>query len=60
MAQPMTLDVNGRAAHVSVDDPETPLLYVLRDDLGLHGPRFGCGLGQCGACTVHILSLIHI
>jgi nicotinate dehydrogenase subunit A len=54
MAQPMTLDVNGRAAHVSVDDPETPLLYVLRDDLGLHGPRFGCGLGQCGACTVHI------
>jgi len=54
MAQQLTLDVNGRAAHVSVDDPETPLLYVLRDDLGLHGPRFGCGLGQCGACTVHI------
>jgi nicotinate dehydrogenase subunit A len=39
---------------VSVDDPNVPLLYVLRDDLGLHGPRFGCGLGQCGACTVHI------
>ena len=54
MAQPMSLDVNGRAAHVSVDDPDTPLLYVLRDDLGLHGPRFGCGLGQCGACTVHV------
>jgi nicotinate dehydrogenase subunit A len=33
-------------------DPTTPLLYVLRDDLELHGPRFGCGLGQCGACTV--------
>ncbi|MCJ2136016.1 (2Fe-2S)-binding protein [Methylobacterium sp. J-026] len=54
MAQQMSLDVNGRAAQVSVDDPDTPLLYVLRDDLGLHGPRFGCGLGQCGACTVHI------
>ncbi|AWI87007.1 (2Fe-2S)-binding protein [Methylobacterium sp. DM1] len=54
MAQPMSLDVNGRATPVTVDDPETPLLYVLRDDLGLHGPRFGCGLGQCGSCTVHI------
>lgn len=54
MAQPMSLDVNGRAAPVSVDDPDTPLLYVLREDLGLHGPRFGCGLGQCGACTVHV------
>jgi aerobic-type carbon monoxide dehydrogenase small subunit (CoxS/CutS family) len=31
-----------------------PLLYILRNDLGLHGPRFGCGLGQCGACTVHV------
>ena len=37
-----------------MDDPDVPLLYVLRDDLGLHGPRFGCGLGQCGACTVLI------
>jgi nicotinate dehydrogenase subunit A len=37
-----------------VEDPEMPLLYALRDDLGLHGPRFGCGLGQCGACTVHL------
>ncbi|MFB0493176.1 nicotinate dehydrogenase subunit A [Methylobacterium sp. OAE515] len=54
MAQPMSLDVNGRVAPVSVVDPDTPLLYVLRDDLGLHGPRFGCGLGQCGACTVHV------
>jgi len=48
------LSVNGRTVLVSVDDPETPLLYVLRNELGLHGPRFGCGLGQCGACTVHI------
>jgi nicotinate dehydrogenase subunit A len=34
--------------------PDTPLLYVLRNELGLHGPRFGCGLAQCGACTVHV------
>ncbi|MBM3819731.1 MAG: (2Fe-2S)-binding protein [Acidimicrobiia bacterium] len=46
-----TLRVNGRAQTVDVD-PATPLLYVLRNDLDLHGPRFGCGLGQCGACTV--------
>jgi aerobic-type carbon monoxide dehydrogenase small subunit (CoxS/CutS family) len=38
----------------AVDDPDTPLLHLLRNDLRLHGPRFGCGLGQCGACTVHI------
>ena len=43
--------VNGRAQSVDVD-PTTPLLYVLRNDLDLHGPRFGCGLAQCGACTV--------
>ena len=48
------LNVNGKAVSVAVDDPNVPLLYVLRDNLGLHGPRFGCGLGQCGACTVHI------
>jgi nicotinate dehydrogenase subunit A len=48
------LNVNGTTTSVSVDDPDTPLLYVLRNNLGLHGPRFGCGLGQCGACTVHI------
>lgn len=48
------LTVNGKAVLVSVDDPNVPLLYVLRDELALHGPRFGCGLGQCGACTVHI------
>src|ERR1700750_1379012 len=48
----ITLHVNGRDQAVSLSDPETPLLYVLRDDLGLHGPKFGCGLGQCGACCV--------
>jgi len=45
------LTVNGRAHTVDVD-PATPLLYVLSDDLELRGPKFGCGLGQCGACTV--------
>jgi len=49
----IVLNVNGRARTVDVD-PRTPLLYVLRNDLDLHGPRFGCGLGQCGACTVII------
>jgi nicotinate dehydrogenase subunit A len=49
-----TLSVNGEIVSIAVDDPDMPLLYALRDDLGLHGPRFGCGLGQCGACTVHI------
>ena len=47
----ITLKVNGSAHAVDVE-PATPLLYVLRNDLGLQGPRFGCGLGQCGACTV--------
>jgi len=45
------LKVNGREHSLNVD-PATPLLYVLSDDLGLNGPKFGCGLGQCGACTV--------
>ena len=48
-----TLRVNGRSHQVDVD-PATPLLYVLSDDLDLRGPKFGCGLGQCGACTVLI------
>src|SRR6187399_1010594 len=48
-----TLKVNGRSHEVDVD-PATPLLYVLSDDLDLRGPKFGCGLGQCGACTVVI------
>lgn len=47
----LTLRVNGRAHTVDVD-PKTPLLYVLSDDLALRGPKFGCGLAQCGACTV--------
>ena len=46
-----TLNVNGRSYTVDVE-PDTPLLYILRNDLELHGPRFGCGLAQCGACTV--------
>lgn len=49
----ITLNVNGKAHTVDVE-PSTPLLYVLRNDLDLSGPRFGCGLGQCGACTVII------
>jgi len=48
---PVEIKVNGRAHELDVDDA-TPLLYLLRNDLGLSGPRFGCGLGQCGACTV--------
>jgi nicotinate dehydrogenase subunit A len=47
-----TLNVNGKPVAIIADDPQMPLLYALRDELGLHGPRFGCGLGQCGACTV--------
>lgn len=47
----ITIQVNG-ASHVVAAEPETPLLYVLRNDLRLKGARFGCGLGQCGACTV--------
>jgi len=47
----ITLKVNGKTHRVEAE-PDTPLLYVLRDNLELHGPKFGCGLGQCGACTV--------
>ena len=50
----LTLMVDGKARVVEVDDPDMPLLYALRDDLQLNNPRFGCGLGQCGACTVQI------
>ena len=49
----ITLDVNG-SAHTIDADPDMPLLYALRNDLGLNNPHFGCGLAQCGACTVHI------
>jgi nicotinate dehydrogenase subunit A len=54
MATKMTLTVNGKTQTLTVDDPQMPLLYALRNDLGLRGPHFGCGLGQCGACTVHM------
>ena len=49
----ITLKVNGKTQTLDIE-PSTPLLYILRNDLGLQGPRFGCGLGQCGACTVVI------
>jgi nicotinate dehydrogenase subunit A len=48
------LNVNGKQVTLTIDDPEMPLLYALRDNLALKGPRFGCGLSQCGACTVHV------
>jgi nicotinate dehydrogenase subunit A len=49
----ISLDVNGKV-HAIDADPDMPLLYALRNDLGLNNPHFGCGLAQCGACTVHI------
>jgi len=49
----MKLNVNGRSIEVEVD-PETPLLWVLRDSLGLTGTKYGCGMALCGACTVHL------
>ena len=51
MPQTITLNVNGRDQTVAVE-PDSMLLYALRDNLELHGPRFGCGLSECGACTV--------
>src|ERR1700719_4358389 len=53
MTQKYSLNVNGKVSTVEADD-DMPLLYALRNDLGLNNPHFGCGLGQCGACTVHI------
>ena len=50
---PISFTVNGRPRTVT-DDPDTPLLWVLRDTLGMTGTKFGCGIAQCGACTVHI------
>ena len=50
---PLTLTVNGRSRKVNVA-PDTPLLWVLRDSLSLTGTKYGCGIGQCGACTVHL------
>jgi nicotinate dehydrogenase subunit A len=54
MAQNLTLEVDGTSHTITVDDPDMPLIYALRDDLALSNPRFGCGLAQCGACTVLI------
>ena len=53
MATPVTLQLNGRTARPQAP-ADTPLLYVLRNEFDQHGPRFGCGLAQCGACTVHV------
>ena len=53
MTEKFSLIVNGQTHSVEAD-PEMPLLYALRDDLGLNNPHFGCGLAQCGACTVHL------
>ena len=49
----ITLNING-ASHTVDVEPETPLLWVLRDNLGLTGTKFGCGISQCGVCTVHL------
>jgi len=54
MATTFTFNVNGRTHKLSVDDPETPLLWVLRDTLGLTGTKYSCGMALCGACTVHL------
>ena len=54
MSQTLALTVNGQSANVTVDDPQMPLLYALRNELNLKGPHYGCGLQQCGACTVHV------
>ncbi len=54
VTQSISLDVNGRTVHLTIDDLAMPLLYALRNDLGLHGPCFGCGLAQCGVCTAHL------
>lgn len=53
MARPLEIMVNGKRHRVAAT-PDTPLLYVLKNELDLQGPRFGCGLAQCGACTVHV------
>jgi len=54
MATSVPLHINGQSVTVNADDPDMPLLYALRDNLKLRGPRFGCGLEQCGSCTVRV------
>jgi aerobic-type carbon monoxide dehydrogenase small subunit (CoxS/CutS family) len=54
MTTQIRLVVDGKAHTIAVDDPNMPLLYALRGELGLDNPHFGCGLAQCGACTVHV------
>ncbi len=54
MTTQIRLIVDGKTHIISVADPNMPLLYVLRDELGMDNPHFGCGLAQCGACTVHV------
>ncbi|MBI2296003.1 MAG: (2Fe-2S)-binding protein [Betaproteobacteria bacterium] len=54
MATSLTLNVNGKSRLISVDDPDTPLLWVLRENLGLTGTKYSCGIAQCGACMVHV------
>ncbi len=54
MSQTLTIKVDGASHALTLDDADMPLLYALRDELGMNNPRFGCGLGQCGACTVHL------
>jgi aerobic-type carbon monoxide dehydrogenase small subunit (CoxS/CutS family) len=53
MSETLVLQVDGNLHRIEVTDPFMPLLYALRDEIGLANPHFGCGLGQCGACTVH-------
>ena len=54
MVQSIKINVNNKEVTLPYSDPDMPLLYLLRNELGLKGPRFGCGLGQCGSCTVHV------
>jgi aerobic-type carbon monoxide dehydrogenase small subunit (CoxS/CutS family) len=54
MSEHIVLHVNGTPRAIDIDDAEMPLLYALRGELGLNNPHFGCGLAQCGACTVHL------